>query len=455
MTCGAEFHPGARKGKANPARPWCTIGITNRARPGHTCWVAERGHLLPFPQAPDGIELRHLRAFVAVAEELNFGRAADRLYVSQPALSRQIRSLEQLVGCELLRRSTHRVELTLAGEALLDRARKLLRDVDEAVSATLAVGGELLGRVARLLEPLSGLVAQEEGLHEARAAFERLQAGFSPPAGTSVRPVIAGGVPSLIAAPPDHPDPTVLYLHGGGYVVGSAFGYQPHAGALAAAAQSAVLVPDYRLAPEHPFPAAVQDAVSAYGWLLEQGIPADRVVVAGDSAGGGLAMSLLLTLKERRAPYPGAAVLFCPWLDLGLHDVGRPAVHDVGRLAGPGDAAAPMATEAEAIRCTQAYLNGHSTEDPIVDPLAADLAGLPPMLIQAATGDARLADAEALAIRAQEHGVAARLELYPVQAHAFQLFWSFLPEAADAFAAAGAFVREVAVADDAAAAPRG
>jgi DNA-binding transcriptional LysR family regulator len=94
--------------------------------------VPERGHLLPFPQAPDGIELRHLRAFVAVAEELNFGRAAERLYVSQPALSRQIRALEKLVGCELLRRSTHRVELTLAGEALLERARMLLRDVDEA-----------------------------------------------------------------------------------------------------------------------------------------------------------------------------------------------------------------------------------------------------------------------------------------------------------------------------------
>ena len=409
--------------------------------------MPERGHLLPFPQAPDGIELRHLRAFVAVAEELNFGRAADRLYVSQPALSRQIRSLEQLVGCELLRRSTHRVELTLAGEALLDRARKLLRDVDEAVSATLAVGGELLGRVARLLEPLSGLVAQEEGLHDARAAFERLQAGFSPPAGTSVRPVTAGGVPSLIAAPPDHPEPTVLYLHGGGYVVGSAFGYQPHAGALAAAAQTAVLVPDYRLAPEHPFPAAVQDAVSAYRWLLEQGVPADRVVVAGDSAGGGLAMSLLLTLKDQCAPYPGAAVLLCPWLDLGLHEMARPT--DAGEAAGP------MATDAEATRCTRAYLNGHPADDPIVDPLGADLAGLPPMLIQAATGDARLADAEALAIRAQEHGVAARLELYPVQAHAFQLFWSFLPEAADAFAAAGEFIREIAGANAATAAHRG
>ena len=105
----------------------------------------ERGHVLPFPQAPDGIELRHLRAFVAVAEELNFGRAAERLYVSQPALSRQIRGLEQLVGCELLRRSTHSVELTLAGEALLDRSRQLLRDVDQAV-----VGRALgWGRAAR------------------------------------------------------------------------------------------------------------------------------------------------------------------------------------------------------------------------------------------------------------------------------------------------------------------
>ena len=299
--------------------------------------MQERGHLLPFPQAPDGIELRHLRAFVAVAEELNFGRAADRLYVSQPALSRQIRGLEELVGCELLRRSTHRVELTLAGEALLDRARKLLRDVDEAVSATLAVGGELLGRVARMLEPLSGLVAQDDGLQEARAAFERLQAEFSPPSGTSVRPVRAGGVPSLVVAPADNPEPTVLFLHGGAYVLGSAFGYQPHAGALAAAARTGVLVPDYALAPEHPFPAAVEDAISAYRWLLDQGVPADRVTVVGDSAGGGLVMSLLLMLKREREPTPGAAVLLCPWLDLTLRHTDL--------APGSEEIEAPMATQ--------------------------------------------------------------------------------------------------------------
>ena len=398
--------------------------------------MPEPGRVLPFPQAPDGIELRHLRAFVAVAEELNFGRAAERLYVSQPALSRQIRGLEQLVGCELLRRSTHRVELTLAGEALLERARKLLSDVDEAVSAALAVGGELLGRVARLLEPLAGLVARDTGLHETRAVFERLQAEFERPSGTSVRPVTAGGVPSLIASPGDGPEPTVLYLHGGAYVLGSAFGYQPHACALAAAAHTSVLVPDYRLAPEHPFPAAVEDALSAYQWLLEQGVASERVSVAGDSAGAGLVMSLLLTLRQEGEPPPGAAVLFCPWLDLGLRHTTIPETAE--------EAGAPLATKAEALRCAEAYLNGHPVDDPIVDPLGADLTGLPPILVQAATGDARVADAELLAARAEAQGVDVALQLYPVQAHAFQLFWSFLPEAADAFEAAGEFIRRVA-----------
>ena len=397
----------------------------------HTWGVDQPASVLPFPQAPDGIELRHLRAFVAVAEELNFGRAAERLYISQPALSRQIRALEQLVGCELLRRSTHSVELTLAGEALLDRARQLLRDVDEAVGAALAVGGELIGRVARTLEPMRGLVANDPDLVQARATFERLNAQFSPPAGTITRPVTAGGVPSLVVAPGAGHEPTALYLHGGGYVVGSAFGYQPHAGALAAAAQTGILVPDYRLAPEHPFPAALEDARRAYLWLREQADSPEGVVVAGDSAGAGLLLSLLLALKRDREPLPVAAVILCPWLDLTER---TPSASD-----------APLAADEDVRRCVEAYLSGHPADDPIVDPLRADLGGLPPMLIQAATGDARLADAKALACHAKEHGVDARLELFPVEAHAFQLFWSFLPEAADAMEAAGAFIREFGI----------
>ncbi len=395
----------------------------------------ERGHLLPFPQAPDGIELRHLRAFVAVAEELNFGRAADRLYISQSALSRQIRGLEQLLGCELLRRSTHRVELTIAGEALLDRSHKVLRDVDEAVSATLAVGGELLSRITKLWEPMVGLLGPETDLQEARAAGEELLAQTSPPIGTRVRPVTAGGVSSLLVSPSEDSPATVLYLHGGGYVFGSAFGYQPHAGAIATAARTGVLVPDYRLAPEHPFPAAVDDALSAYQWLLDRGIAPEGVTIAGDSSGGGLVMSVLLTLAGRSAPLPGAVVLMCPWLDLALR-LQPDAAHII----------APLADEEEARNCAAMYLAGHPLDDPVVDPLSADLTGLPPMLIQAATGDARLADAKAIAARARRYGVDARLQLFPVDAHGFHLFWSFLPEAADAIEAAGAFIREAGVA---------
>ena len=191
----------------------------------------EPAEVVSLPQAPDAIELRHLRAFVAVADELNFGRAAARLYLSQPALSRQIRSLERLVGCDLLRRSTHRVELTLAGEALLDRARGLLRDVDEAVSATRSVGGELLARIARHWATFA--VVNPADLQELRIAYEGLHGQFEPPSGISVRSVNAGGVPGLLLTPqPDEPA-ALLYLHGGGHIAGSAFGYRPLAGALA------------------------------------------------------------------------------------------------------------------------------------------------------------------------------------------------------------------------------
>ena len=396
--------------------------------------------MLPFPQAPDGVELRHLRAFVAVAEELSFARAADRLYLSPPALSRQIRGLEQLIGSELLRRSTHRVELTVAGEALLDRARNVLRDVDGAVAAAMAVGGELLSRVAKLWQPLEGRLGNAADLESARAAAEEMQSQLPPPPGISVRPTIAGGVASLVVAPSAEMAPTVLYLHGGAYVLGSAYGYRPHAGAVALAAQAGVLVPEYRLAPEHPFPAGAEDCVSAYLWLLDQGVAPQQVTLAGDSSGGGLAMSVALMLKARDAPLPGAIVLFCPWLDLRLE----------------AEEAGPRRTglDADEVRhCIAMYLGDHPADDPLLDPLAADLTGLPPMLIQAAVGDARLADAKALAAHARAQQVDVRLELYPVEAHGFQLFWSFLPEAADAMRAAGAVVRDTTA--SARAAPRG
>jgi monoterpene epsilon-lactone hydrolase len=387
----------------------------------------DRGRLLAFPQAPDAIELRHLRAFVAVAEELNFGRAAERLYLSQPALSRQIRALERLVGCELLRRTTHRVELTIAGEALLDRARRLLRDLDDAVATTQSVGGELAGRLAQLWQPMVELTSANADIQQTRAAYEALHAEFSPPEGVAVRPANAGGVPSLLLGAAEE-EPTLLYLHGGGFVLGSAFGYRPLAGALALAAGAGALVPEYRLAPEHPFPAALDDAVRSYAWMLERGVPPEQLTVAGDSAGAGLVLSLLLTLKERGLPLPGAAVMLCPAVDLTF-----------GLLVLPPDDAQAEAGLAFGRLAVAAYLGDHPIDDPLVSPLRADLSGLPPMLIQAATGDLQRPDAQALADRAGSHGVDVRLELYPVDTHVFHFFWSFLPEAADALESAGRF----------------
>ncbi len=382
--------------------------------------------VVSLPQAPDAIELRHLRAFVAVADELNFGRAAARLYLSQPALSRQIRALERLVGCDLLRRSTHRVELTIAGEALLDRARTLLRDVDEAVSATRSVGGELLARIARHWESFAEVSPAD--LQELRVAYEGLHGQFEAPPHIAVRSVNAGGVPGLLLAPPAEERAALLFLHGGGHVAGSAFGYRPLAGALADAAGTGVVVPDYRLAPEYPFPASVEDAVRAYRWMLDRG--ATRVIVAGDSSGCGLVLSLLLSLREQDLPMPAGAVLFCPWVDLQPAGRDRPA-HELDDIR---DAAAGL------------YLAGHPADDPLLSPLTADLTGLPPLLIQAATGDPLLDEARQLADHAADGGVDARFELFSVDTHDFHIFWSFLPEAAQALRQAGQFARDISLA---------
>lgn len=391
----------------------------------------DRGRLLPLRPAPDAIELRHLRAFVAVAEELNFGRAAARLYLSQPALSRQIRALERLIGCDLLRRSTHRVELTIAGEALLENARSLLRDLDHAVSATRSIGGELAGRISRFWESAAGVTADTE-LQEIRNQYEALHGRFSVPPEVGVRPVNTGGVPSLLLTPGPERPATVLYLHGGGWVTGSAFGFRPLVGALAAAAEATTVLPEYRLAPEHPFPAALDDARRAYLWLLDQGRAPEQVTLAGDSSGAGLALSLLISLKREGLPQPGRAVLLCPGVDLTFAGVQRP----------PPQGSEPVMDLALMRRFAEAYLAGHPADDPLLTPLTTDLTGLPPMLIQAGTGDPLLGDAERLADHARDQGVDVRLDLYPVPTHVFHMFWSFLPEAADALDEVGRFIRD-------------
>lgn len=396
--------------------------------------VRRSDNVLAFPQAPDAIELRHLRAFVAVAEELSFSRAADRLYLSQSALSRQISALEKLIGCELLRRSTHRVELTTPGEALLDRTRRLLDDVDEAVATTQSVGGELAFRLAKYWAPVFAAAEDGVSLTERRAAIESLFAQFPPPPGVQVEPANAGGVVSFrVGLEPSRPA-TVLYLHGGSHVFGSSYGHRGVIGALAAAGGQTVLGPEYRLAPEHPFPADLEDVERAYDWLVASAPDPSRIVIAGDSSGAGLGMALLLKLRQDGKPLPGGAVWFCPWVDvtgstLQLVAKTNPLAEAVAALDLP---------------LIEQYLAGHPVDEPLLNPLKQDLSRLPPMLIQAATGDPQREDAHQLAERARAHGVRAHLALYPVETHAFQMFWSFLPEAREAIEQAGRFVEAIA-----------
>ena len=301
--------------------------MTGRAARGHNRRMADDdARILALPQAPEAVELRHLRAFVAVAEELNFGRAAERLYVSQPALSRQIRALERGLGCELLRRSTHRVELTLAGEALLDRARRVLADVDEAVSATQAVGGELTNRVARMFAPLAEVAAADADLEAMRAAYEELCARFEPPPEVATRSVIAGGVPALLLEPAGGAPATLLHLHGGGFTMGSAFGSRPLVGALAAAAGTGAIVPDYRLASGASVP---RRARGRRARLPVDARPRDRA--GADRRVGRLGRVRARLLAAAHAARPGAAAAGRVGPPLPL---GRPRRRHPARQAG-------------------------------------------------------------------------------------------------------------------------
>jgi acetyl esterase/lipase len=242
-----------------------------------------------------------------------------------------------------------------------------------------------------------------------------------------------GGVPGLWASTPatTTDDVALLYLHGGGYVLGT-----PTTGAaltVSIAHQSGMKVfsPDYRLAPEHPFPAALDDAVAAYRGLLDAGHAPDRIGVTGDSAGGGLALALVVTLRDADMPMPGALGLISPWTDLtGRGD-------SVVTLAGCD----PVFAEPEPLfTFADAYAGDTPLDDPRISPLNANLTGLPPMLIQAGSREILLSDSTRLAHQAQRAGVDVTLEVWDGMWHVFHMFAN-VPEAQRANAALGAFFR--------------
>lgn len=233
-------------------------------------------------------------------------------------------------------------------------------------------------------------------------------------------------------AAPGTPIRTMLYCHGGGYYFCSPHSHRSLTFGLAARTGARTFSLDYRLAPEHPFPAALDDALAAYRQLLADGTPPESLVVAGDSAGGGLALALLVALRDASEPLPAAAVLFSPWTDLAA----------TGATLVTNDGADPMFCGASIGRAAKFYVGDSDPRHPHLSPLYADLSGLPPLLILAASTEVLLDDARRVAEKARAAAVDVEFEVWPKVPHAWPLFAPFVPEACRALDRASAFIRQ-------------
>jgi epsilon-lactone hydrolase len=265
-----------------------------------------------------------------------------------------------------------------------------------------------------------------------RAGFEQGAKLFPPLPGVFHEAVDTGGVRAEWIRPEGaEQGRAILYLHGGGFMLGSIDSYRDLAGRIALAAAAPVLSIDYRLAPEHPFPAGLDDAVHAYRWLIDDaGLASHRLALVGDSAGGGLALAAALRVRDAELPRPGAIACISPWADLTCSSASLVEADD------------PSMEEPYVRMMAMAYLAGQDPlTTPCASPLHADLRGLPPTLIQAGAAEALRDDAERFAQRCREADVDVALELWDEMIHAFHFWAPMLDDGQRAIEQLGAFVR--------------
>jgi acetyl esterase/lipase len=290
--------------------------------------------------------------------------------------------------------------------------------------------------VHRDLREQRDLAAQATALPsraEQRALAEGIGDSTAEPSGVRYEQIDAGGVPAQWVRPEGAtPDRVLVYFHGGGYCFCSMHSHRKLVGHLAKAADCVALNVDYRLAPEHPHPAALTDALIAYRWLLDQGTAS--IAVAGDSAGGGLALALLVKARDEGLPLPYTGVLLSPWVDLAMTGESLVTRAEVDVRQSP----------AGTRWCAKLFLAGHDARDPYASPLYADLRGLPPLYIQAGDWDTLVDDSHRLAQKARRDGVPVRLDLFPEMLHAHQQWAGNMPEADDAVARIGEFLQKEA-----------
>jgi acetyl esterase/lipase len=282
-------------------------------------------------------------------------------------------------------------------------------------------------RTLVLFVPLGG----ELDIPKKRAVLEGYTKVFKPLGNPEATHLDADGVPAAWIIPSGlETKRTVLYLHGGGYNAGSISSHLPLTSNIALAAKARVLAIDYRLAPEHAFPAAVEDALSAYQWLLKESIPAHQIVVAGDSAGGGLTLSLLLSLRGKGLPLPAAAVCLSPWTDLTCSGESWTTNAKIDF----------MLEKTSTVKAAKLYLGDADPRSPLASPLFADPAGLPPLLIQVGSEEVLLSDSTLFAEKARLAGVDVTLETWKGMQHVWQYTASMLPEARQAVNRIGEFI---------------
>jgi monoterpene epsilon-lactone hydrolase len=272
------------------------------------------------------------------------------------------------------------------------------------------------------------------GLNERRKRLDALATRYSLPADLRVETADANGVAAEWTMTPEaEPARAVLFLHGGGYVSGSLDSHRHMIGQAGREAQSRTLSLAYRLAPEHPFPAALEDAIAGYHFLLSQGFDPKRIAVAGESAGGGLAIAMLVSLRDRGIPLPACTWCSSPWVDLEAIGGSMTAKASVD----------PLIQKAYLMELAAAYLKGADPRTPLASPLYADLRGLPPMLIQVGSAETLLDDSVRLAGAAGAAGVRVTLEVWPDMIHAWHLFYPQLADGRRALAQVGAFIRSI------------
>lgn len=287
--------------------------------------------------------------------------------------------------------------------------------------------------IAAVREKLAKLPrSAEQTLEESRSIYDKATRAFPLPPDITREDVTLGGVPAERLTPQQaRKDQALIYLHGGGYGTGSPRSHRHLAGDIARRAGVVALVPEYRLAPENPFPAAVDDALAVYRDALKQFAPG-RIAIAGDSAGGGLTIAVLLAARDAGLPMPAAAICISPWTDMTASSASfteRAAVD-------------PLVTMEGLVRWRQFYIGDGDRRAPLASPAHADLKGLPPLLIQVGGDEILLDDSRLLADKARAVGIDTVLEVWPQMIHVWHWYFPMLDEGERANAAIANFMRD-------------